>query len=585
MKTKKLLNSFIGLFLVCSSSFVFGQSWNWGEGGYGSLKSNDYGSPVATDKNGNAYITGQYSTSVTFGAITLTGTGDNAYLAKYDSRGNIIWAVQPNDTSFNSTSYGISVTTDEAGNILMAGCFQGTLIFGNYTLTSGIVPTSAFLVKYDPNGNVLWATQSVNSLNYYYYYYGEIAYSVATDKNNNIFITGVFSDTTFFENDTLISHGAQSVFLVKYDPAGNVVWAKTPTMPSTFCIGQGNAVTIDNSGNAYITGYFSTAIFFGAYHLISLNTPSAFIAKYSNNGNLLWAKQSDNTNGITSMAHSNSATTDWGNNVYITGYFQDSIKFGSNILYSPVAYSNNTYSSAFLTKYDSNGNVLWVKQSSLGLDGTSLATDGLDHIYLGGTSSYNDTIYTMGGYTLHAIEWAYGNDFLLKFNTNGVAVCGSILENIGQQYYYGGVGIAADSSGTSGNFIYLAGTFSNDTLVCGPDTLASNAGSANIFLGRWLDCNADAGINNLASVVPSILIYPNPGNGMFTFHFLGTQNFVSGTIEVYNLLGEKVYSNHQITQSSDYQINLSSQPNGIYLYHVISETGTLIGEGKLVIEK
>jgi hypothetical protein len=56
-------------------------------------------------------------------------------------------------------------------------------------------------------------------------------------------------------------------------------------------------------------------------------------------------------------------------------------------------------------------------------------------------------------------------------------------------------------------------------------------------------------------------------------------------VEVYNVLGEKVYSNYQITKSSNYQIDLSSQPNGVYLYRVIAEDGNLAGEGKLVIER
>ncbi|NNM95618.1 MAG: T9SS type A sorting domain-containing protein, partial [Bacteroidia bacterium] len=52
---------------------------------------------------------------------------------------------------------------------------------------------------------------------------------------------------------------------------------------------------------------------------------------------------------------------------------------------------------------------------------------------------------------------------------------------------------------------------------------------------------------------------------------------------IYNMLGEQVYSHYQITTPSEYQIDLSSQPAGIYLYRVITETGYLIGEGKFEI--
>jgi hypothetical protein len=61
-------------------------------------------------------------------------------------------------------------------------------------------------------------------------------------------------------------------------------------------------------------------------------------------------------------------------------------------------------------------------------------------------------------------------------------------------------------------------------------------------------------------------------------------------VEVYNVLGEQVYTStlpppNGGGASFSYLMNLSSQPNGIYLYRVISERGALVGEGKVIIEK
>jgi len=53
---------------------------------------------------------------------------------------------------------------------------------------------------------------------------------------------------------------------------------------------------------------------------------------------------------------------------------------------------------------------------------------------------------------------------------------------------------------------------------------------------------------------------------------------------VYNVLGEKVYSEFNI-QNPTFKIDLSNQPNGIYLYRVIKSDGSLIGEGKIVMQK
>jgi len=78
-------------------------------------------------------------------------------------------------------------------------------------------------------------------------------------------------------------------------------------------------------------------------------------------------------------------------------------------------------------------------------------------------------------------------------------------------------------------------------------------------------------------------IYPNPSNGMFTFIIASEAKQSLSMIEIYNVLGEKVYS--RSAQMDGKSINLSGQPNGVYFYRVISENGELFGEGELVIQK
>ncbi len=93
------------------------------------------------------------------------------------------------------------------------------------------------------------------------------------------------------------------------------------------------------------------------------------------------------------------------------------------------------------------------------------------------------------------------------------------------------------------------------------------------------------GLNNIQNSANKILIYPNPNNGSFE---LGIRNYESGMkyqVEIYNVLGEKVYFNYQITKSSNHQIDLSSNPDGLYFYRVVKQDGSMLGEGKIVIEK
>lgn len=579
MKTIKLL--FCASLLVLSSSLSFGQSWMWGQHGYGDL--NVDASSVATDKTGNAYMAGYYFKTIIFGSDTLNNKSQNAYLTKYDPSGNLVWAKQIIDTA--GISYGVSVATDNFGNVYLTGEFYGNAKAGAFSLTdtiskkdTNLFQCNVFLIKYNAAGTVLWAKQSQAPTIYSY----ASPNSIATDKNGNIFITGGFTDTVTFGSSTLRNiynnrkFDYTNVFLVKYDSAGNVLWAKQSDIPSEQNSGFGWAVAADINGNAYITGYLRDTIYFGANKLTAFfNHNTGFIVKYSPGGNVLWAKQSITgfTNGSANCVPY-SVITDKSSNVYFTGIFCDSVLFGSNQLYAST-------SSGFFTKYDSAGNEVWAQKSSPGFEGNALAADAFNHIYLaGGTSYYSLDTLKFGSLSLFTTPWTGYNSFILRFDTAGKAICGSVLNTIGGEAN----ALACDSSGT---YFYICGTVDN-TLICGSDTLLDIPNTSyNAYLARWQNCDP-AGIGPIATLNPSVTLFPNPNGGVFTLQIVEAQNFMPSTIEIYNVLGERVIT--EILPPStrgqyDNLINLSEQPNGIYLYRVLSDDGKVIGEGKVIIAK
>ncbi len=84
----------------------------------------------------------------------------------------------------------------------------------------------------------------------------------------------------------------------------------------------------------------------------------------------------------------------------------------------------------------------------------------------------------------------------------------------------------------------------------------------------------------------SIRVYPNPGNGLFNVIYDPGKGEVSPPIiEIYNILGEKIIKETMLTDKSDNLIDISSQSSGIYFYRVLKQTGELVGEGKVVIQK
>lgn len=95
---------------------------------------------------------------------------------------------------------------------------------------------------------------------------------------------------------------------------------------------------------------------------------------------------------------------------------------------------------------------------------------------------------------------------------------------------------------------------------------------------------SDLGIEGISSNSGHISVYPNPNNGQFNLE----STFDNGAyqVEIYNILGEKVYSTNLNTMNGGISpINIGNQPNGIYLYRVITDSGELLGDGKLIIQK
>ncbi len=111
----------------------------------------------------------------------------------------------------------------------------------------------------------------------------------------------------------------------------------------------------------------------------------------------------------------------------------------------------------------------------------------------------------------------------------------------------------------------------------------------NIF--NYRDTSITTSINSSSACNGQLKLYPNPNNGMFTIS-LGHPELVSGTqtIEIQNVLGEKVFTStlpppNGRGVSSACEINISSQPNGVYFYRAVGENGELIGEGKVVVDR
>ncbi len=301
----------------------------------------DEGTSITTDEAENVYLTGYFkSNSITFGNITLNNSGNNnthdIFIAKYNSNGNEIWA-----KSFGGSSadYGTSITTDKTGNIYFIGNFSSsTITFGNTTLTQ-VGGGDIFFAKCDINGNVIWAKSFGGSS-----YDGGI--SIITDEIGSVYFTGSFmSSTVIFDTTTLtnINAGYYDIFIVKYNPNGNMIWAKSAGGGDN---DVSNSISTDKVGNVYLTGDFSFPnITFGDITLTNAGYDDIFITEYDSNGNVLWAKRAGSDN----FDYGRSITTDAMGNIYLTGdFWSNTITFGNTTL------NNTGFLDVFTTRLNLN---------------------------------------------------------------------------------------------------------------------------------------------------------------------------------------------------------------------------------------
>jgi len=241
--------------------------WLWAVSS-SSTKANDIFS-VGLDKENNIYVTGTFSTSVTFGMTSLTSNGSNdVFVAKLDSNGSWLWAVKGGGTIYD---YGRGLATDSLNNVYIVGFFIASATFGSTTLTSsGSFDLEGFVAKLDSNGNWLWAVSYGGVLN-------ESGTYIATDSHNNIYITGTFEGTALFGTHSLSSLGGQDIFAAKLDSNGNWLWASSINGVDT---NNSNSIAVLGSGSSiYLTGQFTGTIALGNNNLTSYGAVDIFITK------------------------------------------------------------------------------------------------------------------------------------------------------------------------------------------------------------------------------------------------------------------------------------------------------------------
>ncbi len=313
--------------------------------------------------------------------------------------------------------------------------------------------------------------------------YDDNATSISVDNHGNTYIAGNFTGTTDFDPGSGIynldaTHGNQA-YISELDKEGRFLWA-IPIVGTDFT--YANAIAMDGLNNVYVTGYFTGTTDFDpsirSYNLTNENSSnvSIFIAKYTNAGNLLWAKSIEgNKNGTMP----NSLTVDRFGNACVVGNFQGIVDFDpSDNVFNLTRFDGPDI---FVLKLATDGTFIWVKQfMSTGNpsknSGNSIAVDTLGNIYTSGV--YNSTTDFDPGTKQYTLTFnGSASSFISKLDIEGNFV--SVMGFHGLNFYKGKT-LAVDESGN----MYATGGFGGPAeFDPGPDTVILNtSGLEDVFV-------------------------------------------------------------------------------------------------------
>ncbi len=305
--------------------------------------SNDISSDIDLDSKGNVYITG----NIRVGRTTV------AFISKYDQNGTLLWT---KTTSSISSTYAVAtgITVDYNGNATITGYFGGAAVFGILSEITSKGNEDIFVARYNTNGDLIWVTSAGGT--------GvDIARDISCDAMGNLYVTGDFTLSATFGNQTLKSQGEEDIFYLKYDEFSNLQFAYSAGSTGS---DKSYSISAKSYESAVFAGSFKGIASFGSQALTSRDT-DYFVAKIDKYGNVLWARSggSETSDGAFGVA------SDTYGNIAVTGYFTGTAGFGSQTMVSKGGRD------IFVSRYDETGNFVWARSAESLSDITGFGID------------------------------------------------------------------------------------------------------------------------------------------------------------------------------------------------------------------
>jgi len=566
----------------------------------------DFTSGTVTTEDGFIYTTGITSSLnniSTSGAFQTSHQGDlDIFINKFSENGTLIWATYYGGPS-SERIYGIA---EENGFIYLGGCTFSSI---------GVVTTDAqqssiegaddiFILKMDAYGNRIWCT-----------YHGGNDHDFITDmlvENDTIFMVGHTRSinnisTSGVHLETYSANEAGHLTL--FSTAGNFLWGTyfgsensnsiqgiTRSDNKIFVTGRSNALNGISTANSHQESF--------------AGFKDAFLAKFENDGTLLWSTYfggdySDEANAI---------GPDSTGGVFIAGNTSSLNNIATNGVHQPNRLSSEQ---GFVANFNAAGELNWATYTG-GTDTDYLTSIHVNKnaVYIGGKTLSNDEIVTADTY--QPTKGAGYDGFIQAFDYEGNLIWGTYLGGIGNEevisislisenlivsgsvnkddpiFGHGNSHSSNYSGGTSDGFLaYLCQPLQPTIILSGDSLFASTSedidwyldgnviasntgsimpevnGSYTVISTQLGKCDSSSDTLNLSTIGVIIskdklnngaIVYPNPISDRINIEKQGTFNGIVMTIEGKTIIKFK--------GENSIQIDMGKFSSGTYIIHL-----------------
>lgn len=459
---------------------------------YGS-SSNDLSTACTADSSGCVYLTGY--TDGQGSALTITSGAHQTIVGGFEDA--YLMKFHPDGSVLWATYYGgegfdrgQGLSVDQNGNVYLCGFTSNS--------ASGIASSGAHQTVNNGNSDSFLAKFNSFGVRQWGTYYGgnseEESYGCTTDPYGNVYLTGYTYTTDGIGLVTPGCHqatfggGNNDGFVVKFNTNGVRQWG-------TYYGGNANdylyTCVTDLAGNVYLGGSTLSSN--------SIGTTGSFLPTFAGNVDGFFVKL--NTNGVRQWGSYygggavdiiTGSAFDPAGNVYFSGYTESGGSSNEIATAGSHQANYNGNQDAFLVKFNTNGNRQWGTYygGSSGDFGNGCATDHQGNVYLCGKSYSSNAIATAGA-PQTTNNGGYGDAFIVKFNASGARQWGSFYG--GNDNYYG-VDEANGCAAIGLQTVYFCGFTQtmNGTIVASPGSFqTTHAGGINDgFLAKFSECTA-----------------------------------------------------------------------------------------------